>query len=145
MTQPSRGRPISRLFTALLALAAVGVFASSKAEAGCSHYALPKAQRDAQEALESLDVLPITVDTEGVIPSAPEQRRPCSGPSCSERPSAPGAPVPPAPTNGERECCILFSPELLAPGESRMDSRECSARVRHLSERLDRPPRSFPA
>ena len=142
MTQPSAGRPMSLRSGAFLAFVAFVIAPSSVVRAECGRDAHSKADRQTGSALAQLDILSTVPREEGAIPNAPP-RPPCSGPSCTERPSPPDSPIPPtSPQTDERWLCVSVFADFAALDGSRISWREPSPCPVIRPSTLDRPPRS---
>jgi hypothetical protein len=101
MDFPASWRALGRLAGWVLPILAGLLLAPADARASCGDYVTTRALH--------ADLAPSSEHQ----PAAPEPRKPCPGPHCSQAPAAPLAPAPTAPpqTSQERACC----PDALAP------------------------------
>ena len=144
MTPPSFRRPISVIAGAFIAFVMFGVAVPSKAYAACGHYAQSNTERTEGARLLKLDILSGATASQSALPEWPAPC-PCSGPSCSEGPSQPNAPLPPTSSlTGERWLAASFLVDLAALDSFRFRVHEPAPRPVNRPGTLERPPRFLP-
>ncbi len=143
MFQPSAGRPIARIAGALSALVILAILLPGKnAEAACGQGAHSKMERThLSSVLGELEFLAGGSSSDQAIPEVPV-RRPCSGPSCSER----SWPIPNPPSlskihGNERWLNMASVDEIPADDGSRLLPCEPCSRPVHCTFTVERPPR----
>jgi hypothetical protein len=127
----------------LVTLGLLALAAPTRAEAGCAHYAYAASSHDPMAATARLALLgldhpdPVTpVRLPGGLP------KPCSGLSCSGRPSQP---LPLPAVSGaprlDRWLCLTVTPAPQPPSGRIFTPPTVPARPTRAGDRVDRPPR----
>jgi hypothetical protein len=141
MIQPSSRRPIAFVVGAFVALAMLAHALPARVEAACGRGSHSKSDRVAGSAYEHLEILSIDSGSQHAIPDG-LPRRPCSGPSCSERESSgPNGPVPVSLETGERCLFALVGFDIMPAANSRRLAGGSSPTAVNLAIALERPPR----
>ncbi len=144
MTRASTRR-LARFLPGAILLLAAGLFAPSRADAGCVHPGLKERGLASLSPLGSLDVLDLSA-AESLLgsPDTPAPRRPCSGPTCSENREVPSSMPTPSAPRGDLFCSTSLRPPLdPLPFRHRILSSDVLVLI-ELGTDLERPPR-FPA
>lgn len=130
---------------AFIAFVVFGIAVPSKADAACGHYARSKNESKAGATLLKLDILAGDPESQSGPLELPAPCN-CSGPSCSESPARPDAPIPPtSPLTGERWLSVSIFTDLAPLDGFRLGIPESSPRLVNRPGTIERPPRLLPA
>jgi hypothetical protein len=127
---------------AFCTLVAVVAFAPGNVRAECGHHVTSKASRSVSIDQSGLEAFEFTaIDAARPDPADPQQKLPCSGPSCSRGRSVPFAPVPATSVRSELSGNVDQSLEGDAAECDREFEARSTPRSRFSTSPIERPPR----